>query len=165
MRLALEAHDIESRPTWKPLHLQPAFAGVGLVGPGRCAEIFDRGLCLPTGSALSPADQSASHRDRHRAGPSLTNGMTDRMKILIVASDFPWPQIQGGHLRLATAIEALAGLGETDLFALYDDRRTGTHPAPNGSGQTAQDGGAPRNPAPAPLADRHGWPGEGSPSR
>jgi dTDP-4-amino-4,6-dideoxygalactose transaminase len=58
VRLALEAHDIESRPTWKPLHLQPAFAGVGLVGPGRCADIFSRGLCLPTGSALSPADQS-----------------------------------------------------------------------------------------------------------
>jgi dTDP-4-amino-4,6-dideoxygalactose transaminase len=58
VRLALEAHDIESRPTWKPLHLQPAFAGVGLVGTGRCADIFNQGLCLPTGSALPPADQS-----------------------------------------------------------------------------------------------------------
>ena len=58
VRLALEAHDIESRPTWKPLHLQPAFAGVGLVGIGRCADIFSQGLCLPTGSALTPADQS-----------------------------------------------------------------------------------------------------------
>jgi dTDP-4-amino-4,6-dideoxygalactose transaminase len=58
VRLALEAADIESRPVWKPLHLQPAFAGVGLVGPGHCSQIFDRGLCLPTGSALSPADQS-----------------------------------------------------------------------------------------------------------
>ena len=58
VRLALEAADIESRPVWKPLHLQPAFAGVGLVGPGHCSRIFDRGLCLPTGSALSPADQS-----------------------------------------------------------------------------------------------------------
>jgi hypothetical protein len=44
------------------------------------------------------------------------------MRILVVASDVPWPAIQGGHLRLATAIEALAGLGETDLFALHDDR-------------------------------------------
>ena len=58
VRLALEAQDIESRPTWKPLHLQPAFAGVGLVGIGYCAKVFDRGLCLPTGSALSSADQS-----------------------------------------------------------------------------------------------------------
>jgi dTDP-4-amino-4,6-dideoxygalactose transaminase len=58
VRLALEAHDIESRPTWKPLHLQPAFTGIGLAGPGRCARVFDRGLCLPTGSALSAAEQS-----------------------------------------------------------------------------------------------------------
>jgi len=57
VRLALEADDIESRPTWKPLHLQPAFAGTELIGPGVCTRIFDRGLCLPTGSALSPADQ------------------------------------------------------------------------------------------------------------
>jgi dTDP-4-amino-4,6-dideoxygalactose transaminase len=58
VRLALEVADIESRPVWKPLHLQPAFAGVSLVGSGHCAQIFDRGLCLPTGSGLSPADQS-----------------------------------------------------------------------------------------------------------
>jgi glycosyltransferase involved in cell wall biosynthesis len=45
------------------------------------------------------------------------------MRILIVASDFPWPQIQGGHLRLATSIEALAAIGETDLFSFCDDRR------------------------------------------
>jgi glycosyltransferase involved in cell wall biosynthesis len=46
------------------------------------------------------------------------------MKILIVASDFPWPKVQGGHLRLATAIETLANLGETDLFAVYYDHRS-----------------------------------------
>jgi glycosyltransferase involved in cell wall biosynthesis len=45
------------------------------------------------------------------------------MKILVVASDLPWPQIQGGHLRLVTAIETLASLGETDLFAFRDYRR------------------------------------------
>jgi len=53
IRLALEAVDIESRPTWKPLHLQPVFAGVPRVGGAVCARIFERGLCLPTGSALS----------------------------------------------------------------------------------------------------------------
>ncbi len=58
IQAALEAADIESRPTWKPLHLQPAFSGTMLVGPGHCASVFDRGLCLPTGSALSPSDQS-----------------------------------------------------------------------------------------------------------
>jgi dTDP-4-amino-4,6-dideoxygalactose transaminase len=58
VRLALEEADIESRPTWKPLHLQPAFSGIDLIGPGHCARIFERGLCLPTGSALTPADQA-----------------------------------------------------------------------------------------------------------
>jgi dTDP-4-amino-4,6-dideoxygalactose transaminase len=58
VRLSLEAADIESRPTWKPLHLQPAFSEATFVGPGHCAHIFESGLCLPTGSALSLADQS-----------------------------------------------------------------------------------------------------------
>lgn len=56
IRLALETHDIESRPVWKPLHLQPVFADAEVVGGAVCAGIFDRGLCLPTGSALSDAD-------------------------------------------------------------------------------------------------------------
>ncbi len=58
IRLALEAEDIESRPTWKPLHLQPVFEGAPTVGGTVCATVFERGLCLPTGSALSPADQA-----------------------------------------------------------------------------------------------------------
>jgi dTDP-4-amino-4,6-dideoxygalactose transaminase len=58
VRVALEAADIESRPTWKPLHLQPAFSGATFVGPGNCARVFEQGLCLPTGSSLSSADQS-----------------------------------------------------------------------------------------------------------
>lgn len=57
IRLALEAVDIESRPTWKPLHLQPVFTGAPTIGGAVCAGIFERGLCLPTGSALSEADQ------------------------------------------------------------------------------------------------------------
>ena len=57
IRLALEAADIEARPTWKPLHLQPVFAGNTVIGGSVCAGIFDRGICLPTGSALSESDQ------------------------------------------------------------------------------------------------------------
>ncbi len=53
IRLALESVDIESRPTWKPLHLQPVFADAPRVGGAACAAIFERGLCLPTGSALT----------------------------------------------------------------------------------------------------------------
>ena len=56
IRLALEALDIESRPTWKPLHLQPVYAGAPTVGGGVAAAIFDQGLCLPSGSRLGPDD-------------------------------------------------------------------------------------------------------------
>ncbi len=56
IRLALEAVDIESRPTWKPLHLQPVFADAPTVGGEVCAAIFEQGLCLPSGSALSETD-------------------------------------------------------------------------------------------------------------
>jgi dTDP-4-amino-4,6-dideoxygalactose transaminase len=56
IRLALEDVDIESRPTWKPLHLQPVFAESQVVGGSVCASIFARGLCLPSGSALSDSD-------------------------------------------------------------------------------------------------------------
>jgi dTDP-4-amino-4,6-dideoxygalactose transaminase len=56
VRLALEAQDIESRPTWKPLHLQPLFAQNAALGGAVCARIFANGLCLPSGSALSDHD-------------------------------------------------------------------------------------------------------------
>jgi dTDP-4-amino-4,6-dideoxygalactose transaminase len=56
VRLSLEAQNIEARPVWKPLHLQPVFDGFRVRG-GECSEaIFERGLCLPSGSNLSQAD-------------------------------------------------------------------------------------------------------------
>ncbi len=57
LRLALEAQDIEARPAWKPLHLQPLFAHHEHLGGAVAERIFDRGLCLPSGSSLTPADQ------------------------------------------------------------------------------------------------------------
>ncbi|MFT8247263.1 DegT/DnrJ/EryC1/StrS family aminotransferase [Roseomonas sp. BN140053] len=56
VRRALHAAGIESRPLWKPLHLQPAFRGAGFVGPGVAAGLFERGLCLPSG-AMSVSEQ------------------------------------------------------------------------------------------------------------
>lgn len=56
VRLALAADDIESRPLWKPLHLQPVFAGCRYVGNGLSERLFERGLCLPSGSSMSDAD-------------------------------------------------------------------------------------------------------------
>lgn len=53
MRTALEAENIEARPIWKPMHRQPVFARCRAVG-GRLSEgLFERGLCLPSGSSLT----------------------------------------------------------------------------------------------------------------
>lgn len=56
VRRALEAENIESRPVWKPMHLQPVFAGCEIYGGGVAERLFERGLCLPSGSNLQPAD-------------------------------------------------------------------------------------------------------------
>ncbi len=56
VRLALEAENIESRPLWKPMHRQPVFANAPAYTSGVSEELFDRGLCLPSGSNLSDAD-------------------------------------------------------------------------------------------------------------
>lgn len=55
---ALEAVDIEARPIWKPLHLQPVFAGKQVFGGEVAEDLFQRGLCLPSGSSLSAAQRS-----------------------------------------------------------------------------------------------------------
>lgn len=52
----LSAHDIESRPLWKPMHTQPAFVGAESYLTGASDRLFDRGLCLPSGSVLTPSD-------------------------------------------------------------------------------------------------------------
>ena len=53
LRLKLEEHNIESRPLWKPLHAQPVFRDARRVGGAVSEELFSRGLCLPSGTALS----------------------------------------------------------------------------------------------------------------
>jgi dTDP-4-amino-4,6-dideoxygalactose transaminase len=57
IRLALEAEDIEARPLWKPMHLQPIYASHVTFGGDVSGRLFERGLCLPSGSALTEADQ------------------------------------------------------------------------------------------------------------
>ena len=56
IRRALEAENIEARPIWKPLHLQPVFAGCRVFGGAVSEKIFADGLCLPSGSNLSQED-------------------------------------------------------------------------------------------------------------
>jgi pyridoxal phosphate-dependent aminotransferase EpsN len=54
----LAAAEIESRPIWKPMHLQPVFAGARVLGGRVSEELFARGLCLPSGSNLRDQDRA-----------------------------------------------------------------------------------------------------------
>ena len=56
VRLHLESLDIEARPAWKPMHLQPLFADCERRGGAVAEEIFRTGLCLPSGSVMTDAD-------------------------------------------------------------------------------------------------------------
>jgi dTDP-4-amino-4,6-dideoxygalactose transaminase len=56
IRLALEAENIEARPVWKPMHLQPVFAECAKFGGAVAEDLFARGLCLPSGSNLTEGD-------------------------------------------------------------------------------------------------------------
>ncbi len=58
VRRVLDAAGVESRPAWKPLHLQPAFRDAPYGGGGAAAGLFERGLCLPSGSAMTEAEQA-----------------------------------------------------------------------------------------------------------
>jgi dTDP-4-amino-4,6-dideoxygalactose transaminase len=57
IRLHLAEHNIESRPLWKPMHLQPVFAGSRFYGNVFCEKLFKTGLCLPSGSNLTNNDK------------------------------------------------------------------------------------------------------------
>jgi dTDP-4-amino-4,6-dideoxygalactose transaminase len=58
IRLHLEKQNIESRPLWKPMHLQPVFKDCPFYGDGTASKLFDDGLCLPSGSNLPATDLS-----------------------------------------------------------------------------------------------------------
>jgi dTDP-4-amino-4,6-dideoxygalactose transaminase len=66
LRLCLEKENIESRPLWKPMHMQPVFAGAPFYGCGVAEEFFENGLCLPSGSNLTDDD-------RNRIASSIKN--------------------------------------------------------------------------------------------
>jgi len=57
VRLGLEADNIESRPLWKPMHLQPVFSGAPAYTSGFSEKAFEQGLCLPSGSNLTDVEK------------------------------------------------------------------------------------------------------------
>ena len=58
VRQALEKENIESRPAWKPMHMQPVFRECYMRGGSVCEDVFNRGLCLPSGTAMTEQDLS-----------------------------------------------------------------------------------------------------------
>jgi dTDP-4-amino-4,6-dideoxygalactose transaminase len=56
IRISLQEYNIESRPLWKPLHLQPVFLASPVYEDGTAKNLFERGLCLPSGSNLHQED-------------------------------------------------------------------------------------------------------------
>jgi sugar O-acyltransferase (sialic acid O-acetyltransferase NeuD family) len=82
IRRHLERADIEARPVWKPMHLQPLFAHCRSVGGAVAERLFRRGLCLPSGSSLGEADRArvvetlrATPRTRRRTRVSLVRSV------------------------------------------------------------------------------------------
>jgi len=72
----LATGQIEARPVWKPMHLQPVFRGCRVLGGAVAEDLFDRGLCLPSGSGLSEDDKArvvAAVRATPRVGRSAGN--------------------------------------------------------------------------------------------
>jgi dTDP-4-amino-4,6-dideoxygalactose transaminase len=58
LRIALESDNIESRPLWKPMHLQPIFEDYPYYGRNIAEQLFENGLCLPSGSNLTDEDRN-----------------------------------------------------------------------------------------------------------
>jgi len=56
LRLAMVKENIDCRPTWKPMHMQPVFESAPYYGKNVCETLFEKGLCLPSGSNLSDDD-------------------------------------------------------------------------------------------------------------
>jgi dTDP-4-amino-4,6-dideoxygalactose transaminase len=56
IREALDTQDIESRPVWKPMHQQPVFASAESVTTGISDQIFEEGLCIPSGTSMTNSE-------------------------------------------------------------------------------------------------------------
>jgi pyridoxal phosphate-dependent aminotransferase EpsN len=75
---ALEAENIEARPVWKPMHLQPVFAECACFGGAVSEDLFARGLCLPSGSSLTGADLQRVVETVRECSLSVSQETTER---------------------------------------------------------------------------------------
>jgi pyridoxal phosphate-dependent aminotransferase EpsN len=74
LRLALEEKNIEARPVWKPMHMQPVFKGCGCLGGRVSEDLFARGLCLPSGSSMTEEDLERVVSAVHSMCPATATG-------------------------------------------------------------------------------------------
>ena len=58
VQAACDSAEIEVRPLWKPMHMQPVFKGTKMIGGPVCEDLFERGMCLPSGSGMSVSEQN-----------------------------------------------------------------------------------------------------------
>jgi pyridoxal phosphate-dependent aminotransferase EpsN len=75
---ALAAEDIEARPVWKPMHLQPVFAACDRVGGAVSEDLFARGICLPSSSSLTKEEQDRVVAVIRRAARTDAPGARER---------------------------------------------------------------------------------------
>jgi glutamine amidotransferase len=107
VRLALEKENIESRPIWKPMHLQPVFKNCRAVGGAVSEEIFEKGLCLPSGTAMTESDLD------HAMTSLAASGMLEPLRNMVFERKTPILGICVGMQILARTSEEgkLPGLG------------------------------------------------------
>lgn len=74
LRLAMEEQNIEARPVWKPMHMQPVFNGCVCLGGKVSEDLFTRGLCLPSGSNMREEDLERVVSAVHSLCPAAATG-------------------------------------------------------------------------------------------
>ncbi len=88
VRLALEFENIESRSVWKPLHLQPIFKDCPYYGGGVDKGLFEKGLCLPSGSNLNEEDIGKVVNVIRKLHQEIISSRTSTCEIDIIDWDF-----------------------------------------------------------------------------
>jgi pyridoxal phosphate-dependent aminotransferase EpsN len=106
VRLALEADNIEARPVWKPLHLQPLFGACPRIGGAVAEQLFSQGLALPSGSNLTTSDLDRVVEIIRRACPAVS-----RARRTFRVRRMPPPPLKAPWLVIGAAPVARAGAG------------------------------------------------------
>lgn len=86
---ALDALDIESRPIWKPMHLQPLYSGCDRYGGDVAEDLFQRGICLPSSSSLTLEQQTRVINAVRNSAGAMPQGIRPEDESLISSNEAP----------------------------------------------------------------------------